>query len=254
MTDRRMDKRAEKKTDRMNDRKAMTDYTSENNSECNLPVEGPDLDTLLAQLAAATSAVSAPSAVRQRLFAEAGLETLLDQPSRARPAFALTLASVLSAVFLIGAVGAGTSLLLGRTKFSPALSSAVHAALRSVGLSKTLPQAAALPASGDPTADLLAPGDSNSSPAFENGNSGLSTNVFALPLSDPAIANGTETTVRVSVPTSQLIAWGVPPLANGPDDEVSADLLLGDDGLPRAIRILPASTTTTSSAPEENYP
>ena len=60
----------------------MTTYTSENNSECNFPVDGPDLDTLLAQLAAATSAESAPSAVRQRLFAEAGLETLLDQSSR----------------------------------------------------------------------------------------------------------------------------------------------------------------------------
>ncbi len=254
MMNRRMDNRADKKTDRMNDRKTMTNYTSENNSECNFPVGGPGLDTLLAQLAAATSTESAPSAVRQRLFAEAGLETLLDQSSRARPALSLTLASVLSAVLLIGAVGAGTSLLLGRTKSSPALSSAVHAALRFMGVRKASSQDAALPASGDPTADLLAPSDNNSSPAFENGNSGLSTNVFALPLSDPAIANGTETTVRVSVPTSQLIAWGVPPLANGPDDEVSADLLLGDDGLPRAIRILPTSTTTTSSAPEENYP
>ena len=82
---------------------------------------------------------------------------------------------------MIGAVGAGTSLLLGRTKFSPALSSAVHAALRSLGVRKASSQDAALPAGGDPTADLLAPGDNDSSPAFENGNSGLSTNVFALP-------------------------------------------------------------------------
>jgi hypothetical protein len=182
------------------------------------------------------------------VLAEMRLQAVLPQTSRQRPALATALAGALSAVLLIGAMWAGASLLLGRPKISSSLSSAVHASLRSLGIVSTSTPNAALPAGGDEAAAF--------SPALENENSGtvLSADVFALPYSDPAIANGTETTVRISVPASQLIAWGVPSPARELDDEVAADLLLGDDGLPRAIRILPTSTTSSSPAPEENYP
>jgi hypothetical protein len=220
-------------------------------SECNCQSDGAELETQLAQLAAATAAERAPSAVRQRLLAEMRLQAVLPQPARPRPAFATALAGALSVMLLIGAMGAAASLLLGRSKLSPALSSAVHATLRSLGIGSAPAPSAAVPAAQGETAALPVLGIDTSAPALENDNSGTtpSADMFALPYSDPAIANGTETTVRVSVPASQLIAWGVPSSAKELDDEVAADLLLGDDGLPQAIRVLPASTTT-----EETYP
>ncbi len=221
---------------------------ADHKSECNCGSDGAELEAQLAQLAAATSAQSAPSAVRQRVLVEMRLQAVPPQPSRQRPALATALAGAVSAVLLIGAMWAGASLLLGRPKISSSLSSAVHASLRSLGIGSASAPNAALPAGEDESAAF--------SPALENENSGtsLSADVFDLPYSDPAIANGTETTVRVSVPASQLIAWGVPSPAKELDDEVAADLLLGDDGLPQAIRILPTSTTSSSPAPEENYP
>ncbi|HEX3939850.1 MAG TPA: hypothetical protein VHX11_00040 [Acidobacteriaceae bacterium] len=75
----------------------------------------------------------------------------------------------------------------------------------------------------------------------------------SLPYSDPSIANGTETTVEVTMPVSQLMAWGVPTPGRGPDDEVPVDLVLGDDGLPRAVQVLPTTSSTNSSS-EEFYP
>jgi hypothetical protein len=216
----------------------MADYASNRSSWArNSWADGAELDALLAQLASMTSLQSAPSAVRQRLLAEARLQSVLPQPSRRQPTLSTVLAGALSAILLLGAVGAGASLLLKR----PRLAEAVQATLRSLGIGKMPP-----------------PNGAASSPASdtENEYSGttLSAGAFALPYSDPEIANGTETTVRVSVPASQLMAWGVPAPAQLPDDQVAADLLLGDDGLPRAIRILPATTTSSSAAAEENYP
>jgi hypothetical protein len=72
----------------------------------------------------------------------------------------------------------------------------------------------------------------------------------ALPYSDPAIANGTEATVRVTLPYAQLMAWGVPSMGRDPDEEIEADLVFGDDGLPQAIRIV--SPTPTLS--QETHP
>jgi len=45
--------------------------------------------------------------------------------------------------------------------------------------------------------------------------------------------------VRVEVPASTLIAFGLPVTAENIDRSVQADLLLGQDGLARAIRFLP---------------
>jgi hypothetical protein len=45
--------------------------------------------------------------------------------------------------------------------------------------------------------------------------------------------------VRVEVPASALIALGLPITAESKDRPVQADLLLGQDGLARAIRFLP---------------
>jgi len=58
-----------------------------------------------------------------------------------------------------------------------------------------------------------------------------------LPYSDSSIADGTSTTIQVSMSQSELVSLGFPlaePLENR---RVLAELTLGDDGLPRAITL-----------------
>jgi hypothetical protein len=77
-----------------------------------------------------------------------------------------------------------------------------------------------------------------------------SSDTFAIPYADPSISNGTGATVRVSLPNAELLAWGIPSLDREPGDMVPVDLTLDDNGLPQAVRLLPA----TLSNPEETYP
>jgi hypothetical protein len=61
----------------------------------------------------------------------------------------------------------------------------------------------------------------------------------ALPFSDPALANGTNVTIRMTFSDAQLLALGVAPDQDKRKQFYVADVVLGDDGLPRAIRVLP---------------
>lgn len=65
----------------------------------------------------------------------------------------------------------------------------------------------------------------------------LSRIVIPLPYSDSAVATGTEVTVPVYLSQDQLISLGVPISPAVHDRPFVADLLLGDDGLPRAISV-----------------
>lgn len=58
-----------------------------------------------------------------------------------------------------------------------------------------------------------------------------------LPYSNPDIANGTDTTVRVGVSREELAALGFPLDDVTGDGKYLAEVALGDDGLPRSIRI-----------------
>jgi hypothetical protein len=59
-----------------------------------------------------------------------------------------------------------------------------------------------------------------------------------LPFSDPALMAGTSVTIRLALSDAQLLAMGVRPIESDPSRSYVADLVLGDDGLPRAIRIV----------------
>jgi hypothetical protein len=60
----------------------------------------------------------------------------------------------------------------------------------------------------------------------------------ALPFSDPTLANGTNVTIRLALSDAELLALGVAPDENKRGQLYVADVVLGDDGLPRAIRLL----------------
>lgn len=65
----------------------------------------------------------------------------------------------------------------------------------------------------------------------------LSRLVIPLPYSDSAVATGNEVTVPIYLSQSELISLGVPMSPAVHDRQFVADLLLGDDGLPRAISV-----------------
>lgn len=65
----------------------------------------------------------------------------------------------------------------------------------------------------------------------------LSRLVIPLPYSDSAVTTGTEVTVPVYLSQDELISLGVPISPAVHDRQFVADLLLGDDGLPRAISV-----------------
>lgn len=60
----------------------------------------------------------------------------------------------------------------------------------------------------------------------------------ALPFSDPALMSGTSVTIRLALSEAELLAMGVRPIESNSSGSYVADLVLGDDGLPRAIRIV----------------
>lgn len=73
----------------------------------------------------------------------------------------------------------------------------------------------------------------------------LSKVVIPLPYSDGAVATGTEVTVPVFLSQDELMSLGVPMSPAIHDRRYLAELLLGDDGLPRAISIpLPPGVLT----------
>jgi hypothetical protein len=59
-----------------------------------------------------------------------------------------------------------------------------------------------------------------------------------LPFSDPALMTGTSVTIRLALSDAELLAMGIRPIESDPSRSYVADLVLGDDGLPRAIRIV----------------
>jgi len=58
-----------------------------------------------------------------------------------------------------------------------------------------------------------------------------------LPYSNVDVSTGTTTTVRISIPQSQLIALGLPLPAGTANSRIVADVALGDDGMPKAISL-----------------
>ncbi len=172
-----------------------------------------NLDSLLARLAEASPRHGAPVEVRQRLLVEVEAARLSSRPRFGTPQ------AFFQAMLWVAAIA--TVVIAAGSLLAPAPS--------------RIP--------------LVSEGPAN---ALDDAQRTTPAGYVSLPYSDPSIANGTEATVRVSVPASQLMAWGVPALARGPDEDLPADLLLGDDGLPQAIRILPITSSTSTA--EENYP
>jgi hypothetical protein len=87
-----------------------------------------------------------------------------------------------------------------------------------------------------PTQDVAVAGIDDSSSA-----SAEAENVTAfvdLPFADPWAPDGDEAVVRVDVPQSALAAYGLPVAEPNRDDQVTAEFIVGEDGVPRAVRLV----------------
>ncbi|HEX5426157.1 MAG TPA: hypothetical protein VFW94_21590 [Candidatus Acidoferrales bacterium] len=64
------------------------------------------------------------------------------------------------------------------------------------------------------------------------------TAFYALPYADDAASIEGGAVIRVSVPRSALVAWGLPVPGMGGAQPIPADLLVSADGMPQAIRLV----------------
>ncbi len=62
--------------------------------------------------------------------------------------------------------------------------------------------------------------------------------LITIPYAEPLQSTERAELVRVRIPVSELVAWGLPLRAADPDTRVDADVLLGEDGLARAVRFI----------------
>ena len=90
------------------------------------------------------------------------------------------------------------------------------------------------PAAGNSSTDNAA-GASAASPEADTE---YATSYIALPSAEGAISAEDQTVVRVSMPRSALASFGLPVRSDGADSNVLADFVLGEDGMPRAIRLV----------------
>jgi len=59
-----------------------------------------------------------------------------------------------------------------------------------------------------------------------------------LPFADPWASDDDEAVLRVNVPQSTLAAYGLPVAEPNRDDQVTAEFIVGEDGVPRAVRLV----------------
>ena len=84
-------------------------------------------------------------------------------------------------------------------------------------------------------------GDSFDGSSGLNSDTQYATAFVELPSADGAAASEDQTIVRVSLPPSALASFGLPVSADARDTNVLADFVLGEDGMPRAVRLVQAN-------------
>jgi hypothetical protein len=187
----------------------------------------PMLDALLAELKEATDRV-APPALEGRLRAE--LAAMHAAPPARRPA--LRWAGVAAAAAI--AAVAGAWMLRARVDPAPPRPTVAH-----VPEAAATPQARAITLVGTPAVPQAAPTPGRPPrPRAVRPVESAESGAFVALAGAPALTEADSLhLVRVSLPATALAAWGAPPAAT---QAIEADVLVGHDGLARAIRFVGA--------------
>lgn len=194
----------------------------------------PDVDHLLAHLRSFTQH-DPPAAIRERLARLSQLRLGIaremsfgHQVNRRRVPRAIPIAACAFAVMIACAFVAGV--VVHRRAH-------LRAIYRAAVSSPAIPEPARPAKSAPMVSSAATPSDHRQSRPRRASTSQLSRLVIPLPYSDSAVAMGTEVTVPVYLSQDELISLGVPISPAVHDRQFVADLLLGDDGLPRAISV-----------------
>lgn len=199
------------------------------------------LTASLGELGRAEAGVAAPARVKSALLAAyregngpqmTQMERIFADPTRLRPPFLLIAASV-----LLLAVPVGYALW-------PSQQHVVESPTRPVQTVQTVdPQ---------PPAPVVVPPTVTSTPAVRTPRKRTAltqtrtvanatetvTDYIPLTYLDDATAMESGQVVRIDVPRSSLAAFGLPVSQDRLDERVKADIIIGDDGLARAIRFV----------------
>jgi hypothetical protein len=171
----------------------------------------------------------APLRVRERLQSMIQQDRSPVLVSRRRPLFIAAAASaLLVAAAAILAIAALSNRRVEKPELAPVLATSARSTEAPRGTQIPNPPVASQPPAAKAKRHHRRLPAKNQQPVF-----------VALPFSDPTLANGTNVTVRMTFSDAELLALGVAPGVSEQKRFYVADVILGDDGLPRAIRVLP---------------
>ena len=70
------------------------------------------------------------------------------------------------------------------------------------------------------------------------------TRFIALPYAESGVPLEHGVVIRLDLPSAELVQFGVPPSLRPKSQRVRAEFLIGQDGMARAVRFLPAQTNS----------
>jgi hypothetical protein len=205
------------------------------------------LSAALHALAASTSAASAPARVEAILRGEMRQRrAVVAMPAPRVRRWAIGSIAGLAAAALISILLLKPGIFHPRGDSSPAGSTQTAGATAqgSEATAQVAPASAGGNASAAASADSQLVGNpaANNSvgtgAASQDSDTEYATAYVSLPSAEGATFAEDQTIVRVSLPPSALASFGFPVRAEGGDSNVLADFVLGEDGTPRAVRLV----------------
>jgi hypothetical protein len=201
------------------------------------------LSAALHALAASTAASATPSRVEEILVGEMRQRRAVvarRSPRAQRWAIGgiagLAAAALISVVFLRGEIlnRVGVRLPDGSTQTTGATAQGSEATAQVAPASGNADASSAAAAA----AAAAANDSSGEDAAVQDADAEYATSYFALPSAEGANFAEDQTIVRVSLPPSALASFGLPFSSGDRDGNVLADFVLGEDGMPRAVRLV----------------
>jgi hypothetical protein len=199
------------------------------------------LSAALHALAANSAATAAPSRVEEILLGEMRQRRAVSvkrSPRAQRWAIGgiagLAAAALISVVFLRGEIlhQVGVRSPSGSTQTTGATAQGSEAT------AQVAPASGNADASSAVAAATATNDSSGEDAAAQDADAEYATSYFALPSAEGANFAEDQTIVRVSLPPSALASFGLPFSSGDRDTNVLADFVLGEDGMPRAVRLV----------------
>jgi hypothetical protein len=205
------------------------------------------LSAALHALAASATAASAPARVEEILRGEMRQRrAVVAMPAQRARRWAIGGIAGLAAAALISIVLLKPGIFHPRGADSPSGSTQTAGATAqgSEATAQVAPASADLSGSTASSAGSVSGGNSAANDsigagiASQDADIEYATAYVALPSAEEATFAEDQTIVRVSLPPSALASFGFPVRADGADANVLADFVLGEDGMPRAVRLV----------------